>query len=135
MEVTIILLFEANTEDLAVEFATRSCLTDDWTKARDEQYLDVAHLLRNFHFGSGSFRFEDGFPNLRAESRNRLRCAPWAERRGNGRRGSAPAGSQVVRMSGLQARPLGDGTSVGTLAHSSREVQPETNGRTSPVCG
>src|SRR6516164_4964384 len=27
------------------------------------------------------------------------------------RRGSAPAGSQVVRMSGLQARPLGDGTS------------------------
>src|SRR6516164_6684468 len=76
-----------------------------------------------------------GFPNLRAESRNRLRCAPWAERRGNGRRGSAPAGSQVVRMSGLQARPLGDGTSVGTLAHSSREVQPETNGRTSPVYG
>src|SRR5579864_5894606 len=46
---------------------------------------------------------EDGFPNLRSESR------------GNGRRGSAPAGAQVVRMSGLQARPLGDGTSIGTV--------------------
>jgi hypothetical protein len=28
---------------------------------------------------------------------------------------SAPAGSQVVRIPGLQARPLGDGTSIGTV--------------------
>ena len=31
-----------------------------------------------------------------------------------GRRGSAPAGSQVVRVPGLQTRPLGGGTSIGT---------------------
>jgi hypothetical protein len=34
--------------------------------------------------------------------------------RSNGRRASAPAGSQVIRIPGLQARPLGDGTSIGT---------------------
>jgi hypothetical protein len=50
MEVTIILFFEANTEGLTVEFATRSCLTDDWTKARDEQYLDVAPPSPDFSF-------------------------------------------------------------------------------------
>src|SRR5712692_5390531 len=31
-----------------------------------------------------------------------------------GRTGSAPAGSQVVRIPGLQAGPLGGGTSIGT---------------------
>jgi len=31
-----------------------------------------------------------------------------------GWRGSAPAGSQVVRTPGLKARPLGGGTSIGT---------------------
>jgi len=34
--------------------------------------------------------------------------------RGIGWRGSATAGSQVVRIPGLQARPLGGGTSIGT---------------------
>src|SRR3982074_278512 len=31
-----------------------------------------------------------------------------------GRRVSGPSGSQVVRIPGLQARPLGGGTSIGT---------------------
>jgi hypothetical protein len=35
--------------------------------------------------------------------------------RGIGRHSSAPAGSQVVRISGPQARPLDDGTSIGTV--------------------
>src|SRR5438132_6733168 len=38
----------------------------------------------------------------------------WLCRRTLGGRGSAPAGSQVVRIPGLQARPLGGGTSIGT---------------------
>src|ERR1700730_537548 len=38
----------------------------------------------------------------------------WARGRGIGRPGSAPAGSQVVRIPGLQAGPLGGGTSIGT---------------------
>jgi hypothetical protein len=37
------------------------------------------------------------------------------EGRRNGRRGSARTGSQVVGIPGLQARPLGDGTSIVTV--------------------
>src|ERR1700674_1831790 len=49
----------------------------------------------------------------------RLRASPprrglWARSRGFGRRGSAPTGSEVVRIPGLQSRPLGGGTSIGT---------------------
>jgi len=36
MEITACLLFEADTEHLAVEFATCGGLTDDRTKARNE---------------------------------------------------------------------------------------------------
>ncbi len=43
-----------------------------------------------------------------------LVAALWARGRGIGGRGSAPAGSQVVRIPGLQARPLGGGTSIDT---------------------
>src|SRR6516162_9151216 len=39
----------------------------------------------------------------------------WRKGQGNGRRGSVPASSQVVRIPGLQAGPLDDGTSIGTV--------------------
>jgi hypothetical protein len=44
MKITAILFFEANAEDLVVKLATCTSLTDDRTKARDEQHLDVSHL-------------------------------------------------------------------------------------------
>jgi len=45
MKITAILFFEADTEDLVVQLATCTSLTDDRTKARDEQYLDVSYLF------------------------------------------------------------------------------------------
>jgi hypothetical protein len=46
MKITAILFFEANTEDSVVQLAACTSLTDDRTKARDEQYIDVSHLCR-----------------------------------------------------------------------------------------
>jgi PEP-CTERM motif-containing protein len=45
MKITAILFFEANTEDLVVQLATCTSLTDDRTKARDEQYLNEEHSI------------------------------------------------------------------------------------------
>jgi hypothetical protein len=42
-----------------------------------------------------------------------LVAAP-AQGRGNGRRSLVPTGFQIVGMPGLQARPLGDWTSINT---------------------
>jgi hypothetical protein len=50
MEITARLLFEADTEHLAVEFATCGGLTDDRTKARDEQNSDVSKLFHIISF-------------------------------------------------------------------------------------
>src|SRR5262245_17318850 len=44
--------------------------------------------------------------------------------RGTGRHGSAPAGPQVVGMPGLQAGPLDDGTSIGTVVVFPPLLQP-----------
>src|ERR1700751_5410068 len=48
MKITTRLLFKINTEGLAVELATRSPLTDDRTKARDEQSLDAYRWFHGF---------------------------------------------------------------------------------------
>ena len=62
-----------------------------------------------------------GWPGGRARVRSKRRL--WAQvsardhgpgARCCGRTGSVPAGSQLVRIPGLQARPLGGGTSIGT---------------------
>jgi hypothetical protein len=45
MKITATLLLETNTEELAVELAACIRLTDDRTKARDEQNLDVSGFL------------------------------------------------------------------------------------------
>jgi len=51
-----------------------------------------------------------------ASLRIRNRPSPrLAKDRGIGRRGSARAGSQVVRIPGVEARPLDDGTSIGAV--------------------
>src|SRR6185437_6442122 len=40
MKIAAIFFFEADAQDLVVQFATCIRLTDDWTKACDEQHLD-----------------------------------------------------------------------------------------------
>jgi hypothetical protein len=47
MEITACLPFEADTEHLAVELATCGGLTDDRTKARNEEHLDISQLPHN----------------------------------------------------------------------------------------
>jgi hypothetical protein len=50
MEIIAILFFEADTKDVVVQLATYARVTDDRTKARDEQYLDVSHLFHVIHY-------------------------------------------------------------------------------------
>jgi len=46
---TLLLLhFERNAEDFAVEFVTFGRLTDNWTKTYDEQNFDVARNLHGY---------------------------------------------------------------------------------------
>jgi hypothetical protein len=48
MKITSGLLREANAKGLPVEIATDGRLTDDGTKARDEQNLELVHLFHDF---------------------------------------------------------------------------------------
>jgi len=50
MEIIAVLFFEANTEDLVVQLATYARVTDDRTKARDEQHPDVSHFFHVIHY-------------------------------------------------------------------------------------
>ena len=50
MEIIAVFFFEANTEDLVVQLATYARVTDDRTKARDEQYLDASYFFHVIHY-------------------------------------------------------------------------------------
>src|SRR6185437_11616905 len=76
MEIIAILFFEANTEDLVVQLATDVHVTDDRTKARDEQYLDVSHfvhVIHHYHGESGVYNQPTGYVGLPSSSCRKTR--------------------------------------------------------------
>ena len=77
MKITVILFFEGNTEDLVVQLATYASVTDDRTKARDEQYLEVSNFFHVIHYYQG----ESGIYNEagRVTSGCRLQVDEWRD--------------------------------------------------------